>query len=79
MSKKCTFDLIYFKHKFKGSIKMLVKNGFEGISHFMNHPEMLPYVGGEVLYVGECVNLPEVLPIKQSYSKIGTKSQRQIS
>ena len=38
---------------------MLVKNGFEGISHFMNHPEMLPYVGGEVLYVGECVNLPE--------------------
>ena len=38
---------------------MLVKNGFEGISHFMNHPEMLPYVGGEVLYVGECVSLPD--------------------
>lgn len=40
---------------------MLVKNGFEGISHFMNHPEMLPYVGycRDVLYVGECVNLPE--------------------
>ena len=38
---------------------MLVKNGLEGISHFMNHSEMLPYVGGEVLYVGECVNLPE--------------------
>ena len=41
---------------------MLVKNGFEGISHFMNHPEMLPYVGyaRDVLYVGECVSLPEV-------------------
>lgn len=38
---------------------MLVKNGFEGIAHFMNHPEMLPYVGGEVLFVGECVNLPD--------------------
>ena len=55
---------------------MLVKNGFEGIFHFMNHPEMLPYVGGEVLYVGECVNLPEVLPINQIYFKIGTKLQR---
>lgn len=40
---------------------MLVKNGFEGISHFMNHSEMLPYVGycRDVLYVGECVSLPE--------------------
>ena len=38
---------------------MLVKNGFEGIPHFFNHPEMLPYVGGAVLYVGECINLPE--------------------
>ena len=37
----------------------LVKNGFEGIAHFMNHPEMLPYVGDEVLFVGECVNLPD--------------------
>lgn len=38
---------------------MLVKSGFEGIAHFVNHPEMLPYVGGEVLFVGECVNLPD--------------------
>ncbi len=38
---------------------MLVKNGFEGISHFINHPEMLPHVGGRILFVGECVNLPE--------------------
>lgn len=40
---------------------MLVKNGFEGIPHFMNHPEMLPYVGysRDVLYVGECVSLPK--------------------
>lgn len=38
---------------------MLVKSGFEGIAHFMNHPEMLPYVGGEVLFVGECTHLPE--------------------
>lgn len=38
---------------------MLVKNGFEGIPHFMNHSEMLPYIGGEVLYVGECVSLPD--------------------
>lgn len=37
---------------------MLPKNGFEGIAHFMNHPEMLPYVGGAVLFVGECVHLP---------------------
>lgn len=26
---------------------MLVKNGVEGILHFMNHPEILPYVGFE--------------------------------
>lgn len=38
---------------------MLVKNGFEGIAHFMNHPEMLPYVGGEVLFVDECTHLPD--------------------
>ena len=38
---------------------MLVKNDFEGIAHFMNHPEMLPYVGGEVLFVDECTHLPD--------------------
>ena len=38
---------------------MLVKSGFEGIAHFMNHPEMLPYVGGEVLFVDECTHLPD--------------------
>lgn len=39
---------------------MLVKNGFEEISHFTRHPEMLPHIGGERnLFVGECVNLPE--------------------
>lgn len=37
---------------------MLVKSGFEGIAHFINHPEMLPHVGNGVLIVGECVNLP---------------------
>lgn len=39
---------------------MLIKNGFEGIDFFANHPEMLPHVGGERnLFVGECVHLPE--------------------
>lgn len=39
---------------------MLIKNGFEGIKHFTNHPEMLPHVGGERnLFVGKCVHLPE--------------------
>ena len=39
---------------------MLVKSGFEGIAHFMNHPEMLPHVGGEILFVDECTHLPDV-------------------
>jgi len=39
---------------------MLVKNGFEGIKFFANHPEMLQHVGGEKnLFVSECVYLPE--------------------
>lgn len=39
---------------------MLVKNGFECIDFFANHPEMLPHVGGEKnLFVFECVHLPE--------------------
>lgn len=45
--------------KNEGECTILVKNGFKGIAHFMNHPEMLPYVDGEVLFVGECVNLPD--------------------
>ena len=45
--------------KNEGECTMLVKSGFEGIAHFMNHPEMLPYVGGEVLFVSECVHLPD--------------------
>lgn len=47
----------YNKKKF-GGIKMLVKTDFESIAHFVNHTEMIPYVGGEVLFVGECVHLP---------------------
>ena len=38
---------------------MLVRSGFEGIAHFMNHPEMLPHVGYEVLFVDECAHLPD--------------------
>ncbi len=39
---------------------MLVKNGFEGIDFFINHPEMLPHIGNERnLFVCECVHLPE--------------------
>ena len=45
--------------KNEGECTMLVKSGFEGIAHFMNHPEMLPYVGGEVLFVDECTHLPD--------------------
>ncbi len=37
---------------------MTAKNGFEGIAHFDRHPEMLSHVGGKILFVGECVNLP---------------------
>ena len=37
---------------------MLVKNGFERIDHFTNHPEMLPHRGNDILIVSECVNLP---------------------
>ncbi len=38
---------------------MLVKSGFEGIAHFVNHPEMLPKVGEEILFVDECTHLPD--------------------
>lgn len=47
--------------KNEGECTVLVKNGFEGITHFVNHPEMLPYVGSEVLFVDECTHLPEAV------------------
>ena len=59
------FDILDLSRN-KGECTMLVKNDFEGIAHFMNHPEMLPYVGGEVLFVDECTHLPNNFFCRQS-------------
>ena len=53
---------------------MLIKNGFEGIDFFANHPEMLPHVGNERnLFVGECVHLPEKIFENQAEKFFGDK------
>lgn len=58
---------------------MLIKNGFEGIKFFANHPEMLPHVGNERnLFVGECVHLPEKTFENQAEKFLnGTMSRQQ--